>query len=132
MSKQRNQTSCFVSFDMETHKKVEAMARMRELNKSEFIRRAVIDFIKRNEQSEAAAQQRELEIAEQLKKSTNRICSLLAKTAIDINSVARYIWETVDDDGKNLYEDCHEKAVRRVKQRVSRAEQEIIEAMTAE
>lgn len=40
--------------------------------------------------------------------------------------------ETVHDDGNDSYQECREKAVRRVKQRLSKDEQEIVDGLKQE
>ena len=132
MRLQRKQSTCYVSFNTETNKKIDSLARKNNVTKSQFIRWAVLNYIKHQEKSEASAEQRELQLADQLKKATNRICALLAKAAIDVNSVARYIYETVDDEGKYVFHECHEKAVKRVQQRLSKGEQMVVDGLTQE
>jgi len=126
----REATTLYTSFDSATADKLQSMAKARGQTNAEFVRAAVLDYMKRLEKASQSAEQRELALAEQLKKSTERICSLLAKTAIDINLVARYIWETADDDGQEMYTECHQKAIKRVRQKPTRDEDDIAKGIT--
>lgn len=122
-------TTFYTALDVNSAEKLQAMAMSNGQTYSEFLRMAVLDYMKRVEEQKQTAEDREPILAEQLRKSTNRICSLLAKTAIDVNMVARYIWETADDEGRELYEQCQVKAIKRVRQQSTAAEKQIAEGL---
>lgn len=69
---------------------------------------------------------------EDLKKSTNRMCSLLAKIALDLSTLSHFMFESMDDLGKETFKESYQNAVKRVKARVNKVEKEILDSLENE
>jgi C4-dicarboxylate-specific signal transduction histidine kinase len=78
------------------------------------------------------SREKESTYKDDLKKSTNRICSLLAKVALDTATLAHFMHSTMDDVGKDQFKEAYQNAVKRVKARISRTEKEIVELLADE
>jgi hypothetical protein len=77
--------------------------------KGQVVRDAIVRYLRHHKNLEA--QETEAHSSSQLKKIADRIWGLLYKLGVDCNATARCIWETSDDTERDIYEQCHSKAV---------------------
>jgi hypothetical protein len=108
------------------------MIRFRELaqaNKttySELLREAALFYMDHYDQ--AKRDEMEGVYAQQLKGSTNRICGLMAKTAIEVHAILEVLRRV--DGGDELVKDAMSVASKRLNKGLEKEEQKIREQMT--
>lgn len=116
--------------DRESMQKFRKLVERSGKTSTEFAREALLfymDHLEREESREMEATYRD-----DLKKSTNRICSLLAKVALDTATLAHFMHSTMDEVGKDQFKEAYQSAVKRVKARISKTEREIVELLANE
>src|SRR5262249_18738617 len=129
MPRKRDQRSAIAfHVDKETSERARALAAKKAITKAELGRIALLHYLGQDFTQESL--RAEAGYIVEFKKSTNRICALLAKSAIDTNTIARYIWESGDDQAQELFRQCYEKAIKRISQRATPKESEIVSRLT--
>ena len=113
--------------DKESQEKYRKLVLKSGKSSTEVAREAILFYIENQERADS--KEFETTYRDDLKKSTNRICSLLAKVALDTATLAHFMHSTVDDLGKDQFKEAYQSAVKRVKSRISRTEREIVELL---
>ena len=93
--------------------------------KGQLVREVLLLYLKQQKTTEV--QQQESEVALQVKKIADRICALLYKVGVDCNALARFTWEMGDDEEREAFEHCHEKAAKYMRNKMSPAEKKAAE-----
>lgn len=113
--------------DKESQEKYRKLVLKSGKTSTEVAREAILFYIENHDRLDS--QEFENTYRDDLRKSTNRICSLLAKVALDTATLAHFMHQTMDDVGKDQFKEAYNNAVKRVKARISRTEKEIIELL---
>jgi len=95
--------------------------------KGKLAREAILFYLKQQRNMEV--QKQESEVALQVRKIADRICGLLYKLGVDCNAMARFTWEMGDDEEREAFEHCHEKAVKYMRNKMSAAEKKAAEEL---
>jgi len=116
--------------DKESQEKYRKLVQKSGKTSTEVAREAILFYLEYQENADG----RDLESTyrDDLKKSTNRICSLLAKVALDTATLAHFMHSTMDEVGKDQFKEAYQSAVKRVKARISKTEREIVELLANE
>ncbi|MBX9568650.1 MAG: hypothetical protein K2X77_07120 [Candidatus Obscuribacterales bacterium] len=113
--------------DKESQEKYRKLVLKSGKTSTEVAREAILFYIENHDRLDS--KEFENTYRDDLKKSTNRICSLLAKVALDTATLAHFMHSTMDDVGKDQFKEAYSNAVKRVKARISKAEKEIVELL---
>lgn len=113
--------------DKESQEKYRKLVLKSGKTSTEVAREAILFYIENHDRLDS--KEFENTYRDDLKKSTNRICSLLAKVALDTATLAHFMHSTMDDVGKDQFKEAYSNAVKRVKTRISKAEKEIVELL---
>lgn len=116
--------------DKESQQKYRKLVEKSGKSSTEVAREAILFYMEFQERGEA--KELESNYKDDLRKSTNRICSLLAKVALDTATLAHFMHASMDDVGKDMFKEAYSNAVKRVKARISRTEKEIIGLLSDE
>lgn len=116
--------------DRESMQKFRKVVQRSGKTTTEFAREAILFYLDYLENE--GDRERDSSYKDDLRRSTNRICSLLAKVALDTATLAHFIHATMDDVGKDQFKEAYQNAVKRVKSRISRTEREIVELLVDE
>jgi hypothetical protein len=116
--------------DRESMRKFKKLVEKSGKTTTEIARDAILFYMEHLETEDS--REKESTYKDDLKKSTNRICSLLAKVALDTATLAHFMHSTMDDVGKDQFKEAYQNAVKRVKARISRTEKEIVELLADE
>jgi hypothetical protein len=73
------------------HLRFQQLSKMQQLSETEFVRQALLYFMQHLEQG--SLNEAESIYAQQIKSSTNRICALLSKVAMDVRAVYFFLGE---------------------------------------
>lgn len=92
---------------------------------STFLRQIVLDYLERRKQEQV--NEVESIYAQQLRGSTNRICSLMAKVAIDAHAILLFLAEIEDSEARAAQ--CREIAARKIRAALTPEEDRAIEAV---
>lgn len=84
---------------------------------------ALVDYLQRVDGG--MAQAREDEVIAELKKCTNRTCSMLARLGIDVSVMSSFMYEGLNDEGKKQYSEAYRKGVRRIRAKLTPDENEV-------
>jgi len=110
------------------HIQFDQLCRLEGKTKTEMARRAILWYMEhhdrlRNEEIEGKLEQR-------LSKIENRLAGLLVRLGIDIGTIYSLLWIRSDPaTRKETFLDCYTNAVRRMKNKLRKEEQEIRESM---
>lgn len=90
-------------------------------------RTAIREYLQRYEDQQEA--DRESKYAAQVQASTNRICSLLAKVAIDVRAMYRFLGEL--EDMQEQIEHCRAVAIHEISRRLTPDEKTVLDGMSS-
>jgi len=101
----------------ETLAKFEQLCLAEKKTKTQLVREAILFYLDHRSKTEVRKQEEEQ--ASRLEKIANRICGLLYKVGVESGAVARFIYEMGDDEERDTFEECHEKAVQHMRNRMT-------------
>ena len=101
----------------ETLAKFEKLCLVEKKTKTQLVREAILFYLDHRSKTEVRKQEEEQ--ASRLEKIANRICGLLYKVGVESGTVARFIYETGDDEERDTFEECHAKAVQHMRNRMT-------------
>lgn len=113
--------------DRDNYTRFVSLAAKERCTKTQLVRDALLFFLKNRDLKKS--EESDSRYIEALKKSTNRICSLLAKLALDTSTLAHFMHANMDEYGKEQFKEAHLNAIKRVKARVNRIEAEIAQGL---
>ncbi len=106
----------------ETFAKFEQLCLAEKKTKTQLVREAILFYLDHRTKTEVP--KLEEATASRLDRIADRICGLLYKLGVDSNAVARFIYETSNDEERDAFEECHEKAVKYMRNRMTAEEKE--------
>ncbi len=106
----------------ETFVKFEQLCLAEKSTKTQLVREAILFYLDHRMKTELRKQ--EEETASRLDKIADRICGLLYKVGVDSNAVAQFIYEMGDDEERDAFDECHGKAVKYMRNRITADEKE--------
>lgn len=90
---------------------------------SQVMREALVDYLQRADAS--ALKEHDDQLFSELRKCTNRICSLLAKLGIDVSVMSSFMYRGLNEHAQEIYKDSYTTAVKRLKSRLTPDEMQI-------
>ena len=90
--------------------------------RTEIVREAILWYLHNYELT--LSLRRDSDHSPQLSKVADRICALLYKLGVDCNAMARFMWEMGDPDERGAFEECHAKAVKYMRNKMTREDKE--------
>jgi hypothetical protein len=111
----------------EDRRKFERIASEKGMKLSELMREAALAYIERYEAEEPEGSKKESVYAQQLKASTNRICALVSKMAIDAHATLLFL-SNLEQDAK-LAAECRAQAINKIRQQLTAEEKQVFESI---
>ncbi len=104
----------------------EQLCRLEDKTKTELAREAIRYYMDHREN--ALLTDRESAVEQRIKKMEDRIAKLIVKVGLDVGTLHQLFWSRSDEDGRDeLFTECYISAIRRLKNKLSSQEQELVD-----
>lgn len=106
------------------HVKFEQLCRMEGKTKTEIARKAILEYMERQEKG--IADERESKLEARLRKMEDRLAGILVKLGIGIFKMDHLFWLRSDKEiRRDLFKECYVAGVRRMREKLSKQEEEL-------
>jgi len=106
------------------HVKFEQLCRMEGKTKTEIARKAILEYMERKEKG--VTDERESKVEARLRKMEDRLAGILVKLGIGIFKMDHLFWMRTDKEvRRELFKECYVAGVRRMREKLSKQEEEL-------
>lgn len=108
------------------HIRFEQFCRMEGRTKTEIARKAILEYMERKEKG--IADERESKLEARMRKMEDRLAGILVKLGIGIFKMDHLFWMRSDKEiRRELFKECYVAGVRRMRERLSKQEEDLRE-----